>query len=269
MTSDEVRDIEPADPSSFGHLDAWDYASWVLDDFDYAAQLHALHGLMAREREHARAREEAIAQKQASLKTHWSIQGSDDLIDHFHWSVHHDAVQSMISVAALTTFIEALFRRAFSGIKARYEYGPLRDNSHPRWTKQPTGRRRSDNWDPWDCSSALRGGGIAAGIIQLAKATGLFPELPNKIAPTIAALFEYRNFVFHNGFEWPLAKRDEFERLMASRNWPPDWFTRATSDDKLWVLYLSDAFVVHSMEMLPEVIEGLGIYVRKSHDVVR
>lgn len=255
MASDARGDVDEADPWRFMTVD--DYAYGVLGDhFDYRSQLHALGALMARERRDAQARQDAIKEKQAGLKENWSWQGEDDLIEHYHWSVYHDAVQSMIAVAALTTFTEALFRRAFGGIKALYEHSPLRDSAHVRWQKLDPDKH-------WDCTRASTGRGLVTGTIELAEAIGLLRELPSGVPQMLAALFQYRNHVFHNGYEWPPEARDRFERLMAENGWPREWFTRATSGDKLWVLYLSDAFVAHVMAMLPRVIEGIGAYARK------
>lgn len=76
---------------------------------------------------------------------------------------------------------------------------------------------------------------IAEGIPDLADAIGLGAELPADLPPTLAALFRYRNSMFHQSFEWSESERAKFAKATAA--WPAEWFSHATSGGEPWVFY--------------------------------
>jgi hypothetical protein len=102
------------------------------------------------------------------------------------------------------------------------------------------------------------------GIVELADAIGLAADLPAELRKTLAALFGYRNKMFHLGFEWPESQLAAFERRIESDGWPGDWFDRATSAGKPWVFYLSDTFVDHCLATVEQIFSGLGAFVRRN-----
>ncbi len=68
--------------------------------------------------------------------------------------------------------------------------------AHVRWT-MPKDKQ-------WDCRRASPDRPhLVDGILELADATGLAADLPTDLRKTLAALFGYRNKMFHLGFEWP------------------------------------------------------------------
>jgi hypothetical protein len=73
--------------------------------------------------------------------------------------------------------------------------------------------------------------------MQLAKVIDLKKHLPDGLTKTIEALFDYRNFMFHNGFEWPKAQCEEFDEHIEKRDWQA-WFSKATRGDAPWIFYI-------------------------------
>lgn len=91
----------------------------------------------------------------------------------------------------------------------------------------------------------------------------MISHLPGDPRPTLQALFEYRNKMFHCGFEWPVDEREQFDNRIKEAKWPFDWFDKATSGGKPWVFYLTDTFINHCLTMVERVIEGIGAFCRK------
>jgi hypothetical protein len=90
--------------------------------------------------------------------------------------------------------------------------------------------------------------------------TGLTAHLPADLKPTLQALFEYRNNMFHFGFEWPTNERERFQKRTA--DWPSDWFSMAAIDHKPWIFYLTDAFIDHCLTIIDSVLGGIGVFAR-------
>ena len=76
----------------------------------------------------------------------------------------------------------------------------------------------------------------------------------------LAALFGYRNNMFHNGFEWPLEKREKFAQRIKNSGWPDAWFGKATRDKEPWIFYMSPDFIEHCLHTIDQVLEGVGRY---------
>lgn len=236
-------------------------ASFVLGSPNYDAQLYAIRGLLRLHGQADEALSNEITATEAFIK---QASGSaneravDDWVDHLHQSVFQDAAHSMAAVGMLAPFIESLFKEAFRGIRDLLVRNGRAPIAYARW-KMPTKKQ-------WECRHASPDRlDLVDGIVELAEATGLTADLPADLHMTLAALFGYRNKMFHLGFEWPDADRGAFERRIVEDGWPQDWFSQATSDGKPWVFYLSDTFVQHCLATVDQIFAGLGAFVRRSN----
>ncbi len=231
----------------------------VLPDLDYDAQLVAIQQLI---RQHERVNAElaqeideikAFAERSTGLRNEHAV---NELIDRFHHSVYQDAAHSMAAVGMLAPLIESVFHQAFCGIRKQFFASTGSVSSHPRWA-QPAE-------DQWDCHFVWKNGrrrkSLVDGIVQLAEAIDLTPHLPRGYGLKLQALFEYRNKMFHHGFEWPLDERKRFAKRIDESGWPADWFARATSGDEPWVFYMTAPFIGRCVELVEGVIEGIGAY---------
>ena len=235
-------------------------ASFVLGSPDYDAQLYAIRGLL---RLHGKADDalsneikaiEAFAKQASGSANERAI---DDWVDHLHQSVFQDAAHSMAAVGMLAPFVESLFKQAFPGIRDLLNRNSRALVAHARWT-MPKDKQ-------WDCRRASSDRlHLVDGIVELAEATGLAADLPADLHKTLAALFGYRNKMFHLGFEWPDTERSAFERRIVADGWPQDWLSQATSDSQPWVFYLSDTFVQHCLATVDQIFAGLGAFVRRN-----
>lgn len=251
------------DHSTWPELNDRDSACLVLPDLDYESQLAAIHHALRghREADGALKREIAeiaeFAKKTSGLRNQRAV---DEWCDRLHESVYQDAARSMAAVGMLAPMTESVFYQAFQGIRRetlgqnRFSFG-----SHERWCQTQE--------DQWNChyvwSKGRRNKDLVKGIMQLADATGLQPYLPQNLEHTLQALFEYRNKMFHHGFEWPLVERRKFATRIRKAGWQSDWFTKASRGDDPWVFYMSEPFIKHAMKMIDHVIEGMGKYCKE------
>jgi len=243
-------------------FDDRDLGFFLFDFPDYDAQLAAIRGMV-------RLRKQADVEFDRELKEieefakrangRANEQAVDEWVDHLHGSVYQDAAHSMAAVGMLAPFFESLFTQGFLGIERRLRERGVKLTPHKRWTLPPKKR--------WDCHyvSSSKRPNLVAGIFELAKLTDLAPNLPPHLNPTLNALFGYRNENFHNGFEWPPAKRAAFEKRITDKKWNSHWFDRSTSGGEPWIIYMTHDFVAHCLTTIDQVLEGFGAFVRKTH----
>lgn len=240
------------------NLDDRFMASVVLGYPDYDAQIRAMREVLRLHRcaeNDLNAEILEIEEFAVRVKGQAAERAVEDLIDHYHHSVFQDAAHSMAAVGMLAPFLESLFKQAFSGIRELLGKGDKPLMGHTR-----NGMASSRKWN---CSYATNGRGLVAGIIELSEAVGLGQHLPPTIQMTLSALFAYRNEMFHSGFEWSLEARVKFADRMKNEEWPDEWFRMAESDDKPWIFYLTEEFVDHCFQMIDQIFDALGVYVRQ------
>lgn len=236
-----------------------DYAHSFFEDYDLGAQLLAIRGFLA----HWRRSEEEEAAEITELAERAQQSQSDHLVgmytDMLHASVYSGAAHSAAAVGMLAPFVENLFTGIFRGIGDEEGDYLGRDSDSKR---SQSARRQF--WDPhFVYSSGEVKGSLVAGILQLADATRLTARLPQDTKQILEALFEYRNAMLHNGFEWPAERRTSFgERV---RKWSDDWFICAWSNDKPWVWYMSDTFLSRILTFIDEVVDAAGKHVRETY----
>lgn len=170
------------------------------------------------------------------------------------WHLTYQAsAHSMSAVGMLAPFIESLFVAIFAGLRDRVAIPA----GHPRLTLN-----EKERWNPqiYQGSKAARTD-LLKGIMQLSEATGLAPHLPPQTEMTLEALFRYRNNMFHNGFEWPDAKIEDFAAERSK--WPESWFEIAERGDKPWLFYMSPQFCTHCVTTVDGIIDGTGRYLKE------
>mgnify|MGYP006283963695 FL=1 len=240
-------------------MDDRDAACLVLPDLDYEAQLATIRLVLRRHQEAddqlSREIDElaALADRTAGLRSDYV---ASQWVDRLHSTIYQDAAHSMAALGMLAPLIESVFHQAFCGIRKQFFASTVSVSAHPRWA-QPAE-------DQWDCHFVWRSGrrrnSLVEGIAQLADAVDLTPHLPRDCGLVLQAMFEYRNKMFHHGFEWPIDERHRFAKRIDESGWPSDWFARATSGDAPWVFYMTAPFIGRCVELVEGVIEGIGAY---------
>jgi hypothetical protein len=239
-----------------------DMACYVLPYLDYESQLMAIRDLINLHKEadkksdHTIKEIEKYAEKSTGLRNQQAV---DDWVDHLHDSVYQSAAYSMSAVGMLAPLVESLFYQAFQGIREKFYSDIKTPTNHVRW-HQPAE-------DQWDChfvwAKGKRQTKLVEGIIQLADAIDLSKHLPEDLKKTLQALFEYRNKMFHCGFEWPKEERKRFENRIQNSKWDAEWFRSSTRDGEPWIFYLTEKFIEHCIETIGKVIVGFGTYCKK------
>lgn len=240
-----------------------DHALFLIGERDLDAQLIAIRGVLRRNRE----AEKQVAEDIKELDAHIRAYAGDDeeyqmhmenhWVDTLHGTVFQDAAHSMSAVGMLAPFIESLLLSIFQGLRDRPDASTGHLDETTRGTSSAT-----RFWDPRLVRDGSRWqkAGLVRGTRQLSHAIGLSPYLPEGFTAMHAALTAYRNNMFHNGFEWPMDERKTFGELIAAEGWPDRWFKKSTTGGDPWIFYMSDEFIAHCLEMIDQVLEGVGRY---------
>jgi hypothetical protein len=261
-----LEDSETSDNDCAKHT-SWDagladrdYASLLLPDLDYDAQLRAIGDLLKQHDDIRQVTGEAITKVEDFARTHRGIrneQAIEEWLDRMHNSVYQDAAHSMAAVGMLAPLVESLFYQAFMSTREYLAGTPPHPENHARWQKASR--------DAWDChyvwTGRSRSKGIVEGIIQMAEAVGLIGRLPSDLPLKLKALFLYRHKMFHCGFEWPPEERREFAEHVR-KDWPADWFGVSMSNGQPWIFYMTDSFVKDWLVTLDKVLSALGAFAR-------
>ena len=182
-------------------------------DFDYDSQMDAISALLYRLAE-ADVNLAINIENTRKIASHSSGDANESAVEQWvdlmHASIYQDAAHSMAAVGMLAPVIESVFKNAFLKIGAELPRGDL-----------------------------------VKGIEATAKRVGLAPYLPYELTLTLEALFEYRNKMFHYGFEWPPNESRKFDNRLS--DWPTGWFEKATVDDKPWMFYMTPEFIQHCL----------------------
>jgi hypothetical protein len=243
-------------------LDLWDHLFLLDLNLDIQSQLIAIRELLSYHRQASEAflREiKEIEEHAKKLSGTLNDRAVDEWLDRVRHSVYQDAAHSMSAVGMLAPFIESLFHECYQGIGRNFFPSTSPLVSHDRWDAAHAVQ--------WDCHFVIEASreprkDLVRGVRQLADATGLARLLPKDLDQTLAALFGYRNKMFHYGFEWPLPERHRFARRISDENWPRDWFQQATSGDEPWIYYLSQRFVDHCLTFIEQTLDGFSAFVR-------
>ena len=207
--------LRKPEPASLPDVPSGDYIYARDVNFDIDAQLMAIRGLLHRnckEDQKIKNEIEQIEEHAHQLKgihAEWAI---DDWVDRIHHSAYQDAAHSMSALGMLAPLIETIFHQCFRGIGKRFYPPNYLSNEHERW--------KATHAIQWDCHMFVSGNrvekNIVLGILQLADAVRLTSRLPSDLKTTLSALFSFRNKMFHNGFEWPVAVRESFAKQPSS-----------------------------------------------------
>lgn len=241
-------------------LSVRDVALFALKDRDLEAQLIAIKSLLRRNAEADRAVSEELRGLDEHIRTYagddddYQRHLEDSWVDALQGSVFQDAAHSMAAVGMLAPCLESLFVGIFQAIRSVNESAQRSDDRRSK-------AAQDQYWNPQIYIDAKESReDLVAGIAQLSVSTGLPSYLPQDYRKTLAALFGYRNNMFHNGFEWPPEVRTKFATRMKAENWPSDWFEKAETNNQPWIFYMSPSFVEHCLTTIEQVLEGVGSY---------
>ena len=214
--------------SHFGFSSDFNFDEHDLDHglgFDYESQLAAARRLLSQQ-DWAHTQLESEISQAGEFARKSSGEANDYAVDRhielIHDSIYQSAAHSMAAVGMLAPLIESIFRRAFQCIG---EELPTKD--------------------------------LVKRILRVIddESIGMSEYMPEKLKPTLEALFQYRNKMFHNGFEWPADERRKFDSNLSQ--WPEGWFERSTSGSEPWMFYMTTMFISHCIDIAEGILLGL------------
>ena len=203
-------------------VEKWPNGRYIWD-FDYVSQLEAIQGLLSHNWQ-----AEADLLDEISDAGAWAEGSTGDANDFavslmgdlMNRSIYQAVAHSMAAVGMIAPFMEGVFKDGFERMGEEL----------PRVN-------------------------LAMNILKLVEKKELMPYMPDELAPTLEALFRYRNNLFHSGFEWPEHIRQQFKD--ATHQWPNGWFDEATQDSDPWMFSMSSTFIKHCVRVAEEVTNGL------------
>ena len=196
-----------------------------IDSLNYDYGFRAICAMLARmnqdefELAHEITKAEQIAKSTHGVNNDFAV---DHLIDLYEYSGYQDAAHSMAAVGMIAPYVESLFKGVFEEFDMEWP--------------------RTD---------------IVRNLTNSIESMGLKKFMPDDLEVTLTALFEYRNKMFHNGFEWPLEVRRRFARRLENSGWPSEWFSSGSTGDDPWMFYMTDKFIDHCTDTLQKIAVGV------------
>lgn len=237
-----------------------DQALFLIEERDFEAQLIAIKKVLRRNQKADEAVAEEIRELDAEIRNsarpydEYRMRMEDEWVDAMHDSVFQDAAHSMAAVGMLAPLVESVFVSIFDGLRRRQlEHGDL-DSEDIRRTML-----EAEFWDPhFVFEKGRRRTDLVQGVSQLAESAGISNHLPDDCSMVLAALFAYRNKMFHHGLEWPPHERTKFSDRIKSDGWPENWFSKSERRDEPWIIYMSPTLVDRCISLIDDVLEGVG-----------
>ncbi|UFW64428.1 hypothetical protein RlegWSM1455_23560 [Rhizobium laguerreae] len=244
-------------------LDNRDYLDALVHTIDWQSQLLAVRLMISRNRLAGEAFSKAIEDEAAELKA-YNGPHHDHYVEHhvdmMHESVYRDAAESMAAIGMIAPLVESTLGQSLAALGDMYDRKSIHPGNHKRW------KRAENHEDRWNCQFYFNGkkeakNNIILGLPQLAGACGLDKFLSQDFMVWFEAMFTYRNFMFHGGFEWTIERRDFFEKEIEKKGWD-QFFTCSTTDRRPWIYYIKDEAIVALPTMVESMLDGLGRFAK-------
>ncbi|MGO4569065.1 hypothetical protein AB4Z52_29460 [Rhizobium sp. 2YAF20] len=264
MNSLEESAFEGFTPGYFDNfLDDRDYLYTLVHTIDWQSQLLAVRLMISRNRREGEAFSKAIEDDAAEVRAydgphhnHWV----DQHVDMLHESVYHDAAESMAAIGMIAPLVESTLGQSLAALGGMYDRKNIHPGDHKRW------KRAEGHESRWNCqfyfdSKKQAKNNIISGLAQLAAACGLDRFLSQDFMTWFEAMFTYRNFMFHGGFEWTIERRTIFEKEIEKKGWEL-FFTCSTTNGRPWVYYIRDEAIDALPTMVENMLDSLGLFAK-------
>jgi len=240
-----------------------DYLFRLVNTIDWDSQLQAIKGVLHRNQKASQAVSDHIDELKLDAETYRGPhheQIVDEHVDAMFRSSYSEAANSMAAIGMIVPMLESVYSQSFHSLGEMYAAKGMVPPPHQRWD------RAGSHPERWNCQVYFSEDGeahqdIIRGIRQITVASGLAAHLPGDTANWIDAMLTYRNKMFHGGFEWSLAQRDQFDRQIVQRRWG-DLFQSATSNDKPWIFYIRDGVIAEMPSRIEAILDGMGRFAK-------
>lgn len=200
----------------------------------------------------AEAHLDAIRELQQRLRV-WRKESADEVaganenshVDASYRATFADTACLHALVGALAPFFEGMFRHEFAYIRYLFKNTRPPSENHPRraavaddaefWSPSRYVSRKEDEDDKTKDN-------IYDGMVQLLTALGIKDRFKEPFPQVVQALFAYRNYALHSGYEGSVERRNQFKKRITDNGWD-EWFEWTTVDNEPWLVTMSDKFV--------------------------
>ncbi|ANL47567.1 hypothetical protein AMC87_CH02902 [Rhizobium phaseoli] len=244
-------------------LDDRDYLYTLVHNIDWQAQLRAVRLMISRNRQAGEAFSKAIANDAAEVRAyegphqdHWIGQH----VDMIHESVYRDAAESMAAIGMIAPLVESTLGQSLAALGGMHDRKNIHPGNHKRW------KRAESHAERWNCQyyfddKNVAKNNIILGLPQVAAACGLDKFLSQDFMTWFKAMFNYRNFMLHGGFEWTVQRREFFEKEIVKHGWE-QFFTCSTTNGRPWVYYIKDEAIDALPTMVENMLDSLGRFTK-------
>lgn len=261
LNESEFEGVKPGDFDNF--LDDRDYLYTLVHNIDWQSQLLAVRLLLSRNRQAGKAFSKAMEVEEAEVKAyrgphhdHWV----DQHVDMMHESVYRDAAESMAAIGMIAPLVESMLSQSLATLGGMYDRKNINPGNHKRW------ERAGGHAARWNCqfyfdSSKEAKNNVILGLPQLAAACGLDKFLSPDFMTWFEAMFTYRNFMFHGGFEWTIDRREFFEKEVEKKRWVR-FFICSTTNGRPWIYYIKNEAIDALPAMVENMLDSLGRFAK-------
>lgn len=255
---------QTGDPLSFEDLmEDRDYLFRLANTIDWDAQLEAIRGVLHRNQMASAAVSANIDELRHEAQTYrgpYHERIVDEHVDAMFRSAYSEAANSMAAIGIIVPMLESTYSQSLQSLGEMYVTKGMAPPAHPRWDRAGQHQHR------WNCQVYFDREGearrdIIRGIRQISAATGLAAYVSAETSNWIDAMRTYRNKMFHGGFEWSLAQRDQFQAQIAERQWD-GLFQSATTDRKPWIFYLRDEVIAEMPLQMGRILDAMGRFAK-------
>lgn len=240
-----------------------DYLYRLLHTIDWDSQLLAIRGMLRRNKLASQAVGQEITESREATDAYKGPHHDHYVEEHVYLlqqSVYSEAAISMAAIGMIAPMLESVFAEAFRELGAMYVKKGMPPPQHKRW-ELAAGDHERWNVQVYYAKDGTKKRDIIGGINQLSEAAGLKPFLPAAVWKWIGAMLQYRNSMFHGGFEWSEEQRTSFQNRIDQQGWQ-EYFDSAKSDHKPWVFYLTVDTIDRMPAVMDEILDGLASFAK-------
>jgi len=245
-----------------------DHILTLIDNVEWDSQLRAIRLFIDRNREARENFSAYIKQNEDEVEAYTGPHHDhyvDQHVDLLHETVYRDAAESMAAIGMIAPMVESILCQALAALGKMYQEKKISPPAHKRWTRAD---QANCPWElRWNCQFHLNDkneakNNIPLGFPQLAEACGLAQHLSSDFLTWFKAMFNYRNFMFHGGFEWSVGNRQKFMEMIEKEGWQ-QFFTCSTYGGEPWIYYLSNETIDGMPDRVGTMLDELGQFAKE------
>ncbi|PJO47203.1 hypothetical protein [Brucella pituitosa] len=264
MELSDLIDEETTERSFGGPIDHRDHLYLLLPTVDWDSQILAVKSMLRNNANALKASDDEIAKSKEYLQDYngpYHSHYEDEHVNLLHQSVYFEATASLSAIGMIAPMIETIFCQSMSELGTLYQLAGIEPPAHKRWKRSIGNVHR---WNAQWCFKSdpkANSNDLISGLRQISDATRLSEHMDTTTWQWIKAMLSYRNYMFHNGFEWPVDKRTEFQKRIESEGWG-QYFSCSKTSDKPWIFYLEQETIALMPDEMLKILDGIASFIK-------